>query len=190
MARPSSRGATEPPAPEIAARLAITEVLYRYCRALDRMDRELALSCWVDGGTDEHLPQFRGSASAFLDWLWPVHARFIQTRHMMGNVLIDLRGDRAGVESYVSIVLRARRDEGLVDLFTQGRYLDDFERVDGRWAIRHRRSVSEWHRVERVRETVADYNDPPLVAAAPPAGPPLKAARDRSDPSYGVLDES
>lgn len=190
MVRPSRPGAAEPSASEVAARLAITEVLHRYCRALDRMDRALALSCWVEGGTDEHLPQFKGSAAAFLDWLWPVHAGFVQTRHTTGNILINLCGDRAGVETYVSIILRARREDGLVDLFTQGRYLDDFERVDGRWAIRHRRSLSEWHRVERVRETVADYSNPPLVAAAPPVGPPLKASRDRGDPSYGVLGEA
>ena len=37
----------------MAAQQAITDNLHRYCRAMDRMDRELALSCWHPGGTDE-----------------------------------------------------------------------------------------------------------------------------------------
>ncbi len=180
-------GVAEPDGIALAAKHAITEVLYRYCRAMDRMDRELALSCWHGDGTDDHAPNYTGSAAGFLDWVWPVHAGFIQTRHATANVLIDLEGDRAGVESYVSIVLRARRADGLVDLFTQGRYLDDFEHRDGVWAIRHRRSVSEWHRVERVRETVADFRDPPLVVASATGGIPLKGTRDHSDPSYKLL---
>ena len=179
--------ATEPGLNALAAKHAITEVLYRYCRALDRMDRPVALSCWHDGGTDDHAPNYTGTAAGFLDWLWPVHAGFMQTRHSTTNVLITLNGDHAGVESYVAIVLRAKRNDGIVDLFTQGRYLDDFERCDGVWAIRHRRSVSEWHRVERVRETVAEYRDPPLVVASASGGTPIRAARDRSDPSYDIL---
>lgn len=180
-------GVAEPGAAELAAKYAITEVLYRYCRALDRMDRALALSCWHPGGTDDHSPNYVGEAAGFLDWLWPVHAGFVQTRHSTSNVLIALAGDRAGVESYVAIVLRARRGDTLVDLFTEGRYLDDFERIDGLWAIRQRRSLSEWHRVDRVTETVADYRDPPLVVASSAGGTPLRATRERADPSYGVL---
>src|SRR5438477_89804 len=34
----------------LAAKQAITEVIYRYCRGLDRMDRALALSVWHPGG--------------------------------------------------------------------------------------------------------------------------------------------
>ena len=179
-------GVAEPDVAGLAARSAITEVLHRYCRALDRMDRGLALSCWHAGGTDDHSPNYTGPAAGFVDWVWGVHAGFVQTRHVTNNVLIDLAGDCAGVESYVSILLRARRDDGIVDLFTQGRYLDDFERIDGVWAIRHRRSISEWHRVDRLRDTVADF-DPPLVVPSTFGGPPLRAARDRSDPSYEVL---
>ena len=161
-------------------------MLYRYCRALDRMDRGRALSCWHAGGTDDHSPNYSGPATGFVDRVWAVRGGFGQTRHVTSNVLIDLAGDRAGVDSYVAILLRARRDDGIVDLFTQGRYLDDFERIDDVWAIRHRRSISEWHRVDRFRDTVADF-DPPLVVASVSGGPARRAARDASDPSYAVL---
>lgn len=36
---------------ELAAKWAITEVIHRYCRGLDRMDKALALSCWHPDGT-------------------------------------------------------------------------------------------------------------------------------------------
>lgn len=172
---------------ELADKQAITEALHTYCRAMDRMDRALALSCWHPGGTDDHAPNYVGSAERFIDWLWPVHAGFLSTRHRTGNVLIALEGDRAGVESYCEITLRFRRGGELFDLQTSGRYLDRFERLLGAWAIRHRRSISEWHRIDRVALTVADFADPPLIAAGPSAGKPARAARDRSDPSYELL---
>ena len=57
----------------IAARMAIGDVLHRYARAMDRMDKPLALSCWHAGGTDEHTPLFAGSAQGFVDWVWRLH---------------------------------------------------------------------------------------------------------------------
>ena len=49
------------------AKLAITEVLYRYCRALDRMDRDLADTIWHPGGTADYGPTFQGPAAGLLD---------------------------------------------------------------------------------------------------------------------------
>src|SRR6185436_9663893 len=83
---------------DVVARLEITEVLHRYARAMDRMDAELALSCWHPGGTDDHAPLYSGSAEGFVEWLWPVHAAMVMTRHVISNILIEVDGDRAGTE--------------------------------------------------------------------------------------------
>ena len=53
---------------DVIDKQAITEIIYRYCRGLDRMDRELTLSCWHEGGTDDHGALFSGTADEFVAW--------------------------------------------------------------------------------------------------------------------------
>jgi hypothetical protein len=172
---------------ELADRAAITDVVHRYARAMDRMDAELALSCWHPGGTDDHTPLFSGTAEEFVAWLWPIHAAMLVTRHIVTNILIVLDGDRAGVESYWTVTLRMTGEDGaLHDVIGQGRYVDDFERIDGIWAIRHRQSLHDWDRVDPVVATMAD-----AAATVEHAAPQVAAktvARDRSDYSYSVLE--
>ena len=172
---------------EVAAKLAISEVLHQYCRAMDRMDAELALACWHDGGTDDHGPLYTGTAAGFVEWLWPVHAEMVLTRHMVSNTLIHVDGQRAGSECYVNVVLRVERDGQLIDILGGGRYLDTFECIDGVWAIRHRQYVSEWNRVEPVVSTQAMFADRPLIEQHNPERPRNPPARDLTDPSYAVL---
>lgn len=177
-----------PSACALADKWAITEVLHRYCRGIDRMDRALVLSCWHPGGTDEHTPLFAGTAAGFVDWVWGIHAPMVGTRHATGNVLIELDGDDAWVESYWDVMLRVHgADSALIDIFGGGRYLDHFERIGGMWAIRHRRSVHDWDRVEPVRATMAD--GPATVQPNNPDAPVYPARRDPSDPSYAFLGE-
>jgi hypothetical protein len=175
---------------DLLARQAITDVIHRYCRALDRMDRDLLLSCWHEGGTDDHSPQYAGSAEGFADWIWPLHAALLFTRHRCGAIAIELDGDRAAAESACDILLRVRRGEEIYDLAMAGRYLDRFERIDGIWAIRHRLSLSEWHRVGKVDLRLRDF-DPPLLppAGADPGRPGAGARMTRNDrdPSYEFL---
>lgn len=77
---------------------AISEVIWRYCRGMDRMDKELTLSCWHPGGTDDHAPLFKGTAVGFVEWLWPIHAAMAATRHLVSNITVELNGDRAATE--------------------------------------------------------------------------------------------
>lgn len=173
---------------EVHAHQAITDVIYRYGRALDRMDAELALSCWHEGGTDDHAPLFAGTAKEFVEWVWPVHAAMEVTRHVISNIQIALDGDRAGVESYWTVTLRLAGADGLrYDVIGQGRYVDDFACLDDRWAMMHRRSIHEWDRVEPVGRTMADPDVPATVKANNPGAPLTLPRRDRDDYSYGVL---
>lgn len=174
---------------ETHARLEIHDVLHRYARAMDRMDAELALSCWHPGGTDDHAPLYSGSAEGFIEWLWPVHAAMEVTRHVVTNAIIEFDDpDRAGCESYWTVTLRMRGNDGLLyDVVGQGRYVDRFERIAGRWAIRHRQSLHDWDRIDAVERTMADPNPPATVAPNNPEVAPKRVARDRGDYSYTVL---
>ena len=53
---------------ELAAKQAITEVIYKYCRGLDRMDRELADTVWHPDGTADY-GNFQGTGAQFLDYV-------------------------------------------------------------------------------------------------------------------------
>lgn len=177
-----------PPSPaELADKWAITEVLHRYCRALDRMDRALALSCWHKGGTDSHAPLYEGTAEGFIDWLWPVHAAMSVTRHIVTNVLIDVRGDEAGSECCWTLTLRIPSGDKVFDVMGGGRYIDRFEKIDGLWAIRHRLSVREWSRTEPVEGNASVGYLQPLLKPHRPGIVQTMPARDESDPSYAAL---
>ena len=155
---------------------------------MDRMDREITLSCWHPGGTDEHAPLFSGTAEGFVEWLWPVHATMRVTRHVVSNILIDLdlANGRAASETYWSLVLRIPRGGQDYDTIAGGRYLDRFECIGGIWGIRHRTSILDIDRVEPVLKTMADFTDPLIEANNPETVPP-RWARDRTDHSYQFL---
>lgn len=172
---------------ELGAKQAITEVIYRYCRGMDRMDRELTLSCWHPGGTDDHAPLYSGTAEGFVDWLWPVHAAMLVTRHVVTNSLIELDGDQAGAETYWSVTLRVPYEGAIHDILGGGRYLDRFECIDGIWAIRHRQSILDWERVQLFDHSMADFIDPPLILPNNPELPPPVPSRDRTDLSYSFI---
>ncbi|WP_428310506.1 nuclear transport factor 2 family protein [Hydrocarboniphaga sp.] len=172
---------------ELAAKQAITEVLHRYCRSMDRMDRELALSCWHAGGTDEHTPLFSGTGEAFVDWVWKIHEPMLLTRHTLSNVLIEVDGDNAWSESYWTVLLRIARDGAIYDLWSGGRYVDHLSCVAGRWAFVHRRSVHDWDQVQLLEMTMANFPGPALVEPAALQAPLYPARRSQQDPSYQAL---
>lgn len=137
---------------ELYARQQITDVLYRRARAGDRRDVDLALSCYHDGATENH-EGFSGTAAEFIrdrSMLSPnSKAPVTFLWHLISNVLIDLRGDTADVESYhIALVGRRTDSDGATHSTIGGRYLDRFTYRDGRWAISERAVVFDWSRVD------------------------------------------
>jgi hypothetical protein len=127
----------------------ITEVLYRRARAGDRSDAELAHSCYHAGATERH-GVFDGLAAEFIDvasFTRPKPGSPIKgMQHVVTNILIELTdGAHAFVESYH--VAWCQMIDG-VDTSIGGRYLDRFEKREGRWAIVHRDVVFDWSRMD------------------------------------------
>lgn len=125
---------------ELLDKQAIRDVLSRYCRGLDRMDKEMARAVWHDRGTAFYDGMFEGTGHGFIDWVWEAHAGMERHSHQITNVMIEVAGDQATSESYVTVALWTLPDaEGRQnELIGRGRYLDRWERRDGRWAIEHR----------------------------------------------------
>jgi hypothetical protein len=161
---------------------AITEVIYRYARALDRCDLELLRSCFHPDSTHEH-GEFEGSSADFCNWAMELLQRLTVTQHHIGNILIELEGDEAFTESvwvaYHRIpaqaggsgVVAGRGEE--TDLFIGGRYIDRFERRAGNWKIARRVGIHDWQRFEAASDGGFFAGDPRK-----------RGARDRTDRSY------
>lgn len=162
---------------DLAAKQAITEVIYRYCRALDRMDRALAETVWHPGGTADYGPtMYQGTGAGFIEWVWAAHQAMLGHSHQIANVLIDVDGDRAGSEAYVTATLWAAFEPpAITQIVSRGRYVDRWSRRDERWAIDHRHFIEDL--------TVTTTVPPEAVTGLDPS----RARRDRTDPSYDVL---
>jgi 3-phenylpropionate/cinnamic acid dioxygenase small subunit len=59
-----------------------------------------------------------------------------RTKHVITNVIIDVDGDHAGARCYVTVFQQT--DSLPLQPIAAGRYVDRFERVDGRWRFADR----------------------------------------------------
>ncbi len=130
----------------LADREAIRDCLYRYCRGIDRLDEAALRSAYWPDGTDRHGP-YDGSAAGFIDWALEKLKTSGRMIHRITNILIDLQGDVAWVESYFEAIQGERDRQGqAIETLLCGRYLDKFERRGTEWRIGARTVVYDWMR--------------------------------------------
>jgi ketosteroid isomerase-like protein len=167
-------GSTDPNAERLAMladQREIADVIYRYCRGIDRCDFDLVRGCYHPDAIDDH-GDFRGGVEAFIAHVQQSLPRFERTMHFIGNLLVEIDGDTARVESYAIAHhrLRPSGEKPARDFNVGLRYVDDFERRDGDWRIAARVCVFDWSRIDPVE---AHNWTPPGRAAI--------GQRDRSD---------
>lgn len=127
-------------------REAIRDCLHRYCRGIDRRDEACLRSVYWPDGTDRHGP-YQGSASGFVEWALDKLQGGPRGVHMLSNILIDLRGEVAGVESYFHALQADLDAQGQPrESMLVGRYIDRFEKRGGEWRIAQRTVVYDWIR--------------------------------------------
>lgn len=159
----------------ILAKQEIAERLADYARGADRIDLELLRSVFHPEATADYGAMFQGSGYEFAEFLDAVHPGFQSHHHHLGQVIIRVDGDRAGSEAYVIARLRSVNEDGSVtDTTSYGRYVDEWERRDGAWRIARRRYL---HHLDEARRSAGGSFE-------------TAGARDRTDPSYAVLDSS
>ena len=130
---------------ELADREAIRECLCRYARGVDRLDADMLRSAYWPDAVDQHLA-FKGNAEEFIAWSFPIMGTMDQTMHMIGNVLMTIRGAIADVESYFYGYHRIATPEGRKDVIGAGRYLDKLEKRGDEWRIKERLVLTDWFR--------------------------------------------
>ena len=140
------------------ARDEIRQVLAIYCRAVDRMDRELAASIWHPDARLEYVGVYEGDASGFLDWLWPVHESMEMHSHQVAQSIIEVEGETARSETYVTATLwTSPADDGSqTEVVSRGRYLDHWALHAGRWCIRERLHLAD---MQTFRPLAAHHRD-------------------------------
>lgn len=156
----------------VADRQAIEELIYRYCRSVDRIDPALGYSIWHRNAVADYGEFYHGDGPGVIDLICEQHRHTLCHSHQVSNILIQLDGDRAGSECYVTANLRIKRGEQLQQMTVWSRYIDEWSKRDGRWGIDKRIAIRDF---DEVRDVVP-------LSSTEAAG-----SRDRSDPSYGVL---
>ncbi len=166
---------------ELLDKQAITEVIYRYCRAIDRLDLELFRSVYHEDATDDHGGR-KGTGYEFAEGVVPGLGSVDQrTQHHITNILIEIDGDVAWAESYLMAFHRFLDEPRLGDnrldparplLEYGGRYIDRLERRDGVWRIASRVIVYDWSRFSAVE---AEYPNHEVFE---------QGRRDRTDLAY------
>jgi hypothetical protein len=168
-------------------REAIRECLMRYTRGVDRLDREMCLSAYHSDAVDDH-GKYVGGREGFVDWAFAQHSKaHLSTQHYLCNHFCELAGDIAHSETYYMLVVM--NVEGEIFSTNGGRYIDRFEKREGKWAIMVRKVIRDWVKMDQ-RPDMSDLSL--LTSTRGGITPELRAfmndgegaRRDRTDPSY------
>lgn len=120
---------------------AISNVLARHSRGVDRADAGLLAGCYHDDATVDYR-FFAGSAAEFAAILAGAQKAAPVTLHRTAQMWIEADGDRARSESYVIAYASIAGEAGPASQhLICGRYLDRHERRDGGWRMSHRTYV-------------------------------------------------
>lgn len=157
---------------------AIRDCLYRYARGVDRADEALLRSAYWPDAHDCH-GAYLGGVDGFIAQALPRLRAGGRGVHQISNVLIELHGDLAAVESSF-LALQTTAAAPAQATFLCGRYLDRFERRGGEWRIADRTVVYDWIE-ERTRPELAT-DDSTLFGRRQPNG-----ARNGHDPLVAFL---
>lgn len=127
-------------------RIAIEDLLARYCHGVDRGDEKLLRSVYWPDATDDHV-FIKGGVEAAVKWIMEAVQAQDQAMHAISNMLIRIDGNEARVETYYNSYHRIRGRSGAPkDITMAGRYLDRMEKRDGEWRIAERKCVIDWWR--------------------------------------------
>lgn len=124
---------------DLEERKKIHEVYVRYGRGIDRLDDDLLRSVYWPGAQVNYGVESNNSIEEYLG----SHTKWFRESgtvfgHLLTNEAIDLKGDVAHVETYVTGMLTFREKEnkiGSSGLVFSGRYIDRLERRNGEWRI-------------------------------------------------------
>lgn len=154
----------------------IRKTLAEYCHACDRADEAMMASLYTQDSFDDHgLVQAPGAEYA------QAMTKLIVDRteavwHVLGQSLIKVDGDEASGETFFLGMMRLNPVDG-VSRINQlaGRFVDQLQRVDGKWKIKRRTCVRDTSITLKVEQDMqGGYGLTP-------------GSRDATDPGAAIL---
>jgi hypothetical protein len=161
---------------ELADREAIKDCLLRYPRIMDRLDLSLAETFYWPEATDSHAGMFSGKLSQYFLFIEPMLRQMEQTQHCLSNMLIEIDGSEARVETYVVGYHCIGKEENKLFITAAGRYLDVLHKRDDEWRLFKRQLVLDWIK-----------NDPDHSTWGEKLPEQIDGCRKPYDPSCGLF---
>lgn len=159
-------------------REAIRDCLFLYCRGIDRLDEKALRAAYWPDATDNH-GAYKGTASGFIDMALVKLQQAGRMVHQISNILIDLHGNVAAVESYFAAYQEEKDANGQAfETMLCGRYVDRFEKRNGEWRVAARTVVYDWQR----KTNLPNELTPDSFGLRQPTG-----GRQPNDPVYALL---
>lgn len=143
----------------LADELAIRRLRQQWAFSRDRGDFDAMGECfhpgarasisWFQGLIVDLIPMLVGSDKA--------RKPEEHSKHLIGNCLVTINGDRALMETDVSILMREYVDGQLFDYTGYCRFYDRVERRDGQWAITLWTIIFDKDRLDPVQGIAPDW---------------------------------
>jgi hypothetical protein len=126
-------------------RVEIEELLARYSTALDSRDWHLLSTVFLPDATcDYGAGRHPEGLGAITDFIRGTIGDLDATQHLVGNVVIDVRGDEATADCYLISQHIRENAPGGEHYLLGGRYADRLVRTPGGWRIAHRTLHRMW----------------------------------------------
>ncbi len=133
----------------LADRIALRELVENWAVWRDAGDWERFRTVWHDDGV-MMATWFQGPADDFIRVTKEGWAKGVSILHFLGGSSVDLAGDRAIVQTKMTISQRGDVSGVLCDVVCTGRFYDFIERRAGRWGMVLRQPIYEKDRVDPV----------------------------------------
>jgi len=134
---------------ETVDRLAIRDLIENWAVWRDAGDWERFATVWHEDGV-MMATWFQGPAKDFIRVTQEGWAKGVNILHFLGGSSIDLAGDRAIVQTKMTISQRGNVQEVPCDVVCTGRFYDFVEKRGGRWGVVLRQPIYEKDRVDPI----------------------------------------
>ncbi|HEY1899881.1 MAG TPA: nuclear transport factor 2 family protein [Steroidobacteraceae bacterium] len=151
---------------ELLDRLAIRDLVENWAVWRDAGDWERFATVWHDDGV-MMATWFQGSAQDFIRVTQEGWAKGVSILHFLGGTSIDLAGNRAIVQTKMTISQRGNVQDVPCDVVCTGRFYDFIEKRDGRWGVVLRQPIYEKDRVDPIDPAMRLDLDPVVLEKFP-----------------------
>ena len=152
--------------PEVLDRLAIRDLVDNWAVWRDAGDWGRFATVWHDDGV-MMATWFQGPAKDFIRVTQEGWAKGVNILHFLGGTSIDLAGNRAIVQTKMTISQRGIVHEVPCDVVCTGRFYDFIEKRGGRWAVVLRQPIYEKDRMDPVDPAMRLELDQTVLARFP-----------------------